>query len=84
MCTDSIWPSNVGPSYHGVLSEKVTTLSPSSALMGMNFTSLNRFSFGKNASMPSRISRKRSSLQSTKSILFTANTMCGMPSKAEM
>src|SRR6187431_249100 len=79
MCTVSRWPSSVGPAYHGVCADGVTTLSPFSALRGMNFTSL-MSSSGRNSSNCSRISLKRASLQPTRSILLIATTRCGMRS----
>ncbi len=39
MYTDSRWLSNGDPSYHHMLSERCTTLSPRSAEMGMNVMS---------------------------------------------
>ena len=57
MWTVSRCASRVGPSYHGVRLDGPTTLSPLSALIGMNFTSRNTSSFGMKSSNSSRISR---------------------------
>ena len=39
MCTCSRWCSSEGPSYHGMLAERSTTLSPCSAEIGMKVRS---------------------------------------------
>ena len=77
-CTFSRWCSNDVPSYQGAASERVTTLSPCSAEIGMTVTSVT----SRRAANTSNSSRMRSNAawsQSTRSILFTATTMCGTP-----
>jgi hypothetical protein len=63
--------------------EYSTTLSPSSALIGMNEMSwISRRAAKLRKSLS--ILRKTSSLQSTRSILLTANTRCGIRSSEAM
>src|ERR1043165_8241482 len=57
--------------------ERSTTLAPVSALTGMNAMSWTSSRAAKLRNSAS-IARNRSSLQSTRSILLTANTRCGM------
>src|SRR4030095_10347267 len=64
ICTVSKCPSRVGPQYHGVCFDVLTTLSPCSALIGTNLTSLKTSSFGRKASTSLRICRNRYSFQS--------------------
>ena len=81
----SIWTvsrksSKESPSYHGVLSDLSTTLSPSSADSGIQVTS----GIPKGATnflYSATISLKRSSEKSTRSILLTANTTCLIPNR---
>jgi len=83
MWTVSRCASRVGPSNHGMRLDNSTTLSPLSALMGMNFTSRNTSSFGMNL----RIHREFPNnvlAPIHESILLMAMTRCGMPRSAAM
>ncbi len=86
MGTVSRCSSSAGPSYHGVRRLRLTTLSPSSALMGMYVMSpASGISVGNCAAKArnsSQMALKTSSRNSIRSILLTATTRWGMPSSA--
>ena len=71
------------PSHQAIRSDGSTTLSPWSAAIGIAISSRTP-SWSDSSRSSASISRKRSSSKSTRSILLTAKTMCGMPSVAEM
>ena len=79
--TVSRYSSSVGPSYQGVLSLASTTLSPASADTGMHWMSGSSI-WRATVAYSRSISRKRSSANSTRSILLTASTTWRMPSSA--
>ncbi len=66
----------MGPAYQGVLVDRVTTLSPSSAEIGTTVRSGTSSLVAKTENS-SRISSNTCCDQSTRSILFTATTRCG-------
>ena len=80
ICTVSRKSSKEIPLYHGVRSDLSTTLSPSSAERGIQFTS-GIPNGSTNFLYSATISLNRSSEKSTRSILLTASTTCLIPSK---
>ncbi len=76
MCTSSRWCSSDVPSYQGELADRSTTLSPLRADTGMVVRSA-MSSLAAKLRNSVRISSKRSSDQSTRSILLMHSTRCG-------
>ena len=74
----------MGPSYHSVCGERSTTLSPSSAEIGMYASFALPPSFAAKPANSTTSSSKRACEHSTRSILLTATTRCGIPSSALM
>src|SRR6266550_147155 len=79
----SRWRRSGSPSYQGMFSDCVTTLSPCSAEIGMNDRSRTRRRVA-NSTNSSRIDSNASSDQSTRSILLTHRRMWGTPSRLAM